>query len=133
MTKYISTYLAMLTTFLGLDLLWLGWVAKSLYQKQLGHLMREDIQWTAALIFYSLFVVGVFIFAVLPGHEKNSFWHSAILGGLFGFFTYMTFELTGFATLKSWPLQIVFVDIIWGIVLSSIVSLVGFWTLQAFR
>lgn len=132
-TKYLLTYFAMLATFLGLDLVWLGWIAKRTYQNQLGHVMRENIQWTTAIAFYMLFVMGIFIFAVLPAYEKDTLWNGLELGALFGFFTYMTFELTAFSTLKNWPLPIVFLDIFWGIVLSSLVSIVGLWIFKSFH
>ncbi len=126
----MSTYLAMTVTFLVVDLLWLGLIARPVYKKYLGSLMRKNVIWLAAIIFYLLFIVGIFIFVVLPAHQKASMSHAIGMGALFGFFTYMTFELTAFATLKNWPLPLVFIDIIWGTVLTSIISLVGFWAMS---
>lgn len=49
----------------------------------------------------------------------------ALLNGvLFGFFTYMTYELTSLAIIRDWPLPIVFIDTIWGMVLSGTVAVV---------
>jgi|TARA_B100001013_G_scaffold280121_1_gene180158 uncharacterized membrane protein len=45
--------------FFAVDLLWLGVVAKGFYQEHLGHLMRPDVIWGAALLFYSIFIAGV--------------------------------------------------------------------------
>jgi uncharacterized membrane protein len=123
----IYTYLAMTVTFLAVDLLWLGIVAKNFYQGQIGMLMKDSPNWTAALIFYALFIVGIMVFAVLPHYQKNSFAETLLYGALFGFFTYMTYELTNYAVLKDWPLPIVFVDIAWGVVLASVVSLAGYF------
>ena len=123
----IYTYLAMTVTFLAVDLLWLGIVTKNFYQGQIDMLMKDSPNWTAALIFYALFIVGIMVFAVLPHYQKNSFAETLLYGALFGFFTYMTYELTNLAVLKDWPLPIVFVDIAWGVVLASVVSLAGYF------
>jgi uncharacterized membrane protein len=86
----------------------------------------EQVNWTAAIIFYLLFIVGIFIFAIMPAVEKESITRALILGALFGFFTYATYDLTNLATLKSWPLGIVFIDMAWGAVLTAIVSMSGY-------
>ena len=124
--KLVYTYLAMAGAFLVIDLLWLGVIAKNIYKNQIGTFMRETPNWPAAIIFYALFIVGVMIFCVLPAVEKNSLNHAIVYGALFGFFTYMTYELTNYAVLKNWPLAIVPIDIIWGVVLTATISTVGF-------
>jgi uncharacterized membrane protein len=125
--KILYIYGSMLVAFLAVDLLWLGVIAKNLYKNQIGFLMKSTPNWIAAIIFYLLFIVGILIFAVLPGVEKNSLQHTLIYGALFGFFTYMTYELTNFAVIKNWPFPIVPIDIAWGVVLATVVSLVGFF------
>lgn len=122
----IYTYLGMLLAFLAVDLLWLGVIAKNIYKNQLGDLMRTNPNWAVAILFYLLFIVGIMIFAVIPGVEKNSLQHTLLYGALFGFFTYMTYELTNYAVIKNWPAGLVPIDIIWGVVLATIVSLAGF-------
>ena len=107
-------------------MVWLGLIARGIYLKYLGPLMLEKINWAAAIIFYLIFIVGILLFAVIPALEKNSLARAAVLGGLFGFFCYATYDLTNLATLKGWPLAITFIDIIWGTVLSGIVATAGF-------
>lgn len=89
--------------------------------------MAEQVNWTAAIVFYLLFIIGIFIFAILPAVEKESFKHALIYGALFGFFTYATYDLTNLATLKDWPVKIVFIDILWGSVLTASVSVSGYY------
>jgi uncharacterized membrane protein len=36
---------------------------------------------------------------------------------LFGFFTYAAYDLTNLALLKDWPLIVVIIDILWGVIL----------------
>jgi uncharacterized membrane protein len=66
------------------------------------------------------------IFAILPGISSASLSRTVILGVLYGLFTYATYDLTNLATLKDWPLKIVVVDILWGMVLCGLVSAGGF-------
>lgn len=122
----IFSYLLTFIVFLMVDMLWLGIIAKNLYQKYLGNFLSDSINWTAAFIFYILFVVGVSIFVIYPAVNKGSLYYAILMGALFGFFTYATYDLTNLATLKGWPLPIVFIDIIWGSVLSALVSFSGF-------
>lgn len=126
-SKIIFTYLLTLVVFLGIDMVWLGIVAKNLYKKYLGSFLTPDVNWGAALFFYALFVIGILIFAVFPGIEKQSLVRTVVLGALFGLFTYATYDLTNFATLKGWPLTIVVIDIFWGMVLTATVALAGFY------
>jgi uncharacterized membrane protein len=45
-----------------------------------------------------------------------------VLGGLLGLVAYGTYELTNFATIRNWTLQITVIDIAYGIVASAIVA-----------
>ena len=50
-----------------------------------------------------------------------------LLGGLFGFFTYATYDLTNMATIRGWPLTMVVVDVLWGTLLCTLVATVSFY------
>jgi len=123
----LINYVLTTVVFLIIDMAWLGFIAKNLYQKYLGTFLTDKVNWTAALIFYLIYIVGISIFAIYPAIGKNSATSAALMGGLFGLFAYATYDLTNLATLKDWPLTIVFIDIAWGFVLTAIVSLVGFY------
>jgi uncharacterized membrane protein len=134
MMKLIYIYLLTLPVFFGIDMLWLGVVAKGFYRDNLGHLLRPDVNWAAALIFYLLYIAGILVFATLPALEKHSLRQAIIMGALFGFFCYATYDLTNLATLKDWPVKVVVVDILWGMVLTASVAAAGFfigrWIMQ---
>jgi len=123
----LISYALTTLVFFAIDIVWLGVIAKGLYAKYLGGFLAPNVNWTAAIIFYLLFIVGIFIFAILPAVEKDSVQHAIVYGALFGFFTYATYDLTNLATLKDWPLTIVFIDIAWGVVLTALVSTAGFF------
>ena len=122
----IKLYLFTVPVFFAIDLFWLGFAAKGFYERELHAFLSDKVNWPAAIIFYLIFIAGILIFAVLPAIEKNSLTKAIIMGALFGFFTYATYDLTNLATLKQWPIKIVFVDIIWGIFLTSSVATLSF-------
>ena len=124
---YFKLYALTVPVFFIIDLIWLGVVAKGFYQKNLKYILSPNVNWTAAIIFYLMYIAGILIFAVVPGVAKDSVRHAALWGALFGFFTYATYDLTNLALLKDWPLNIVVVDILWGMVLCTVVSTLSFY------
>ena len=100
-----------MTAFLAIDTVWLTLIARSFYSKHLSFLMKTDVNFIAAGLFYLLFVVGLVVFSVLPAMEKNSWPQALILGGLLGLISYATYDLTNLATIKDWPLIVTIVDI----------------------
>jgi uncharacterized membrane protein len=124
---YLKLYALTVPVFFIIDLIWLGVVARGFYQKNLKYILSPNVNWTAAIIFYLMYIAGILIFAVLPGVAKDSVRHAALWGALFGFFTYATYDLTNLALLKDWPLNIVVVDILWGVVLCTVVATLSFY------
>jgi uncharacterized membrane protein len=124
--KLLMVYGGMLAGFLLIDLTWLGVVARSVYQKHLGYLMAPQVNWGAAIVFYLVFVFGLFYFAVLPGMESGALARTLLAGCLFGGICYATYDLTNLATVKQWPLAITLIDLAWGAVLSTCVTAIGF-------
>jgi uncharacterized membrane protein len=122
MAQFGKYYLIALLVFVILDAIWLGIISRNLYSKYLGYLMTETPNWIAAIIFYLLFIVGIIVFVVFPGIEEKNLWISFGKAALFGLVTYATYDLTNLATIKSWPIQITIIDLIWGTFLSSIVG-----------
>ncbi|MEQ8707110.1 MAG: DUF2177 family protein [Phaeodactylibacter sp.] len=118
---YLKPFLVAAAAFTVLDLLWLGIIARGVYEKYIGQHMRPSTDWTAALLFYLIFLAGVVYFVVQPGTHNNS---TGVLlrGAFFGFVTYSTYELTNRAVLENWPWPIVLIDIAWGTVLCALVG-----------
>lgn len=124
--QYFIVYAASLVVFLAIDFIWLGGLAQAFYHRQLGDLLTQRVNWPAAITFYCLYVVGLMIFCVRPALHRASFGSAVVLGGLFGLFTYATYELTNYALIRNWPAALVPVDIAWGIFLCAIVSAAGY-------
>lgn len=124
---FIKLYAIALPVFFAFDMIWLGLVAKDFYRSHIGSLIKSDVNWVAAIIFYLLFIVGLVIFVITPAVEKGSWMHALLLGALFGLITYATYDLTNLATLKDWPFLISIVDLAWGAVLAASVSVVTYF------
>ena len=121
--KAFLVYLITVPIFFIIDLVWLGVIAKGFYQKHLGYLMRPQINWVAAILFYLLFIIGIVLFAVKPSLELQSSMRALVYGALFGFFAYATYDLTNLATVRDWPVIVTVIDLIWGTVLCGAVAL----------
>jgi len=124
---FIKLYAIALPVFFAIDMVWLGLVAKGFYAKQIGPLLKPDVNWTAAIIFYLLFVVGLVVFVIMPAIEKNSWTHALLFGALFGLVCYATYDLTNLAVTKDWPLLVTIVDLAWGAVLAASVSAITYF------
>ncbi len=123
---FAKLFLIALPVFFAIDMVWLVVVAKNFYQEQIGFLMKPDINWLAAIIFYLLFITGLIIFVITPAMVKQSWVHALLYGALFGLVTYATYDLTNLATVKDWPLLVTVVDLIWGSVLAASVSVITY-------
>jgi uncharacterized membrane protein len=124
--SYLGLYLVSLAAFFAIDMLWLGLVARSFYQQYLGFLMAPSPNWFVAIMFYLLFVAGILVFVVLPGLGADSLKTTLLRAALFGLIAYATYDLTNLATLKDWPALLSIVDMLWGTVLSVLVSYISF-------
>ncbi|MEY3551795.1 MAG: hypothetical protein RL735_143 [Pseudomonadota bacterium] len=127
MTRYLATYGATLVAFLAIDFIWLGFVATKFYKDHLGHMMLDKPLLGVAFLFYLLYVVGIVVFAVLPGLREENWRTAAMLGALLGLVAYGTYDLTNLATLKGWPMTVTIVDMAWGVVLTAASATAGYF------
>lgn len=123
---YVGVFISALVLFAVLDLVWIGLVMRDFYRQGIGHLMGERLSVKAGFAFYIVYTVGLMFFAISPAIITSSLLGAAILGGLYGFFTYATYDLSNYATLRDWPLRVVFLDMGWGFALSLTVSMAAF-------
>jgi uncharacterized membrane protein len=119
MKSQLAAYAGTMIVMLGLDLLWLGVVAKPLYQQGIGHLMAYKPNVPVAMLFYTLFGLGLMVFAVLPAGPAPGWGKTVGMAALFGFFCCGTYDLTNLATLKQWPMGLTLIDIAWGTCVSA--------------
>lgn len=124
---FIKLFAIALPVFFAIDMLWLGLIAKDFYRAQIGTLMKSDVNWTAAIIFYLIFITGLVVFVISPAIDKSSWMHALLSGALFGLVCYATYDLTNLAVAKNWPLLVTIVDLVWGAVLAASVSVVTYF------
>lgn len=129
---YIKNFMITFAVFMTIDLIWLGVVAKKLYNKYLGYIMAKNINWLAAIIFYIIFVIGLLLFVIYPAMAKDSIQYLILYGMAYGFITYATYDLTNLATLKDWPIEITIIDLIWGTSLSTLTSYFSYLIINKF-
>lgn len=130
MASWITQYVVAALAFLVLDILWLGTVAKRVYEDRLGPLLAETPNVGAAALFYAIFLAGVVFFVIHPAVEDGSWVRALLAGAFFGFVTYATWDLTNLAVLRGFPASIVPIDMAWGSVLSAGTSLTTYAVVQ---
>jgi uncharacterized membrane protein len=124
---FLKLYAIALPVFFAIDMIWLGLVAKNFYRAQIGSLMKTDINWAAAMIFYLIFIAGLVAFVIAPAVAKNSWSQALLLGAFFGLVCYATYDLTNLAIAKDWPLLVTIIDLAWGAVLAASVSIITYF------
>ncbi|MDX2209385.1 MAG: DUF2177 family protein [Sphingopyxis sp.] len=131
-TQFIAAYVLTAIIFGILDAVWLGKMVPTVYRPEIGEMLMKGWRPAPALVFYALYMVGIQIFAVAPA-LKSGEWTTALLyGALFGFFCYMTYDLTNYATLKVWSLKVTILDIIWGTVATGAAAGTAAWAVLTF-
>ncbi len=129
--KYVVAYAATAAAMVAVDILWLGVIARPLYEQGIGHLMAERPRLAVAGLFYALFALGLMIFAVAP-HAADGWARTLMAGALFGFFAYATYDLTNLAILKNWPVGLSVIDIAWGTAVGALATAAGKAALDRF-
>ena len=127
---YVVAYVTVLIVFGMIDAVWLTTMGAMLYRPALGDILVQNLRVVPAIAFYLLFPVGIVVFAVLPGLRAQSPLTAATLALLFGALAYATYDLTNYATLRNWTLQITVVDIGYGALASSIAAAAGYFAVR---
>jgi uncharacterized membrane protein len=126
MTKIIITYVVTLVVFLAIDLIWLGWLARSTYMAEMGDLLRKQPNLAAAVIFYLVYAAGLMFFAISPGLKSGSLMYTIGLAAAFGFVAYGTYDLTNLSVMNGFGVKIAVIDLVWGTCLSALASAATF-------
>jgi uncharacterized membrane protein len=120
----ILQFLVVAAAFAVIDAIWLK-TMNPFYRGQIGELLADRPNLGYAVVFYVIYIAGIVFFALRPALAGGS-WLSAVgYGAALGAFAYATYDLTNAATLKTWPLQLIIVDILWGAALTALATLAG--------
>jgi uncharacterized membrane protein len=128
--SYVIAYVAVLIVFGAIDAVWLTTMGALLYRPALGDILLQSLRVAPAIAFYLMFPIGIVVFAVLPGLRAQSPVTTATLALLFGALAYATYDLTNYATLRNWTLQITVLDIGYGALASSIAATAAYFAVR---
>ncbi len=128
--RMLLAYVVALGTLAVLDFVWIGVIAKSFVQRQIGPLLLPTPNWVAAAVFYLAYPVALLVFAV-PHVHAGGIGRAAMYGALFGMFAYATYDLTNLSTLKGWSVEFAVVDVLWGTLLSGTAAALAAWVMRA--
>lgn len=120
--KMLIPYFLALAIFLAMDLLWLGYVAKDFYLSRMGAIMLDRPKMGIAVLFYTVYVIGLMVFVIMPALSDGNWQAAALKGALFGFFTYLTYDATAYAVLKGYDPMVAVIDTAWGSLIGAVVS-----------
>lgn len=122
LAHYLKVFIISLPIFLIIDFIWLGLVAKKLYDQELSSFERT-LNWPAAISVYLVLVLGVVVFSL--SRNSSDPWQGFIWAGTFGFLSYGVYDLTNLATLANWSLKITIIDMIWGTILCGTIGYIA--------
>lgn len=119
---YLIAYVGTLVVFAALDATWLTFMGPIVYRPTLADILAPNLRLAPAIVFYLSYPVGVVVFAVLPGLRAGLISNAFVPAMLFGALAYATYDLTNYATLRNWTLQITVLDVVYGALASGVVA-----------
>ena len=133
MTKQlIISFIFVSTIFLIFDVIWLSITVKSIYKPNLGNLLNDKPVLWAAVLFYIIYMIGLTLIIIKPALASNSVLQAFWNGVIFGIVAYGTYNLTNMATIKNWSATIVWIDMLWGGLLTGSSSAAGIYLTKTF-
>ena len=104
MTRYLAASASTLLVVVLVVPLWLGILARPLYQRGIGHLMAEQASLPFAGLFYLMYTFGIVYLAIAPNASVPGVKAVFFAGAAIGLFAYATYDLTNLAVLRGWLL-----------------------------
>lgn len=126
--RFALAYVTTLVVLVGLDGLWLGWLAKGLYRREMGELMAKPPRIAPAVAFYLAYPLGVVFFALMSnnGPAAEAFMRCAALGLL----AYATYDLTNASVIRGFSVRLAFADVAWGTLATGVAGTAAFLALH---
>lgn len=129
---YVIAYISALVIFGVIDILWLTMVGAKLFRDTLGDVLAQDVRMAPAIAFYLIYPLGVVFFAIAPALKEASVATAVLNGAVFGLMTYATYDLTNFATVRNWTLNLTLIDLSYGAALTAATAVLGYWITRWF-
>jgi uncharacterized membrane protein len=128
---YLVAYIGVLVVFGAIDASWLTFMGPVVYRPALADILAPNLRIAPAIAFYLSYPVGVVVFAVVPGLRAGLASSAFFPALLFGALAYATYDLTNYATLRNWTLQITVLDIVYGAIASGVAATVAYMLVRA--
>lgn len=115
-------YLITAVALLSVDIIWIGFIARGLYEKLVISVQKSPLRvnYIAAIITYILLVIGLVNFVI--NRRDLSIWWTVYYGMLFGAVVYGVFDFTNMSIFNNWNVSVAIIDVIWGAVLCGLVA-----------
>ena len=118
-------------SFIILDYLWLGLIAKNFMSGQLSYIARMEGSgispfMPSAIVVYLIMTLALEVF-IFHGMGSADIWRTAGYSALLGFCLYAVFDFTNHAIIKGYPVAFLIVDIAAGTLLFGLVSMISFY------
>jgi len=114
-----KVFAATLLFLIVVDFLWIGVVAKGFYATHLAEIGNFEegklkvVYWSALMV-YLILAAGICVYVLPLAGASDSMGVAFAYGAGFGFVTYGIYDFTNYATLKGYPLILLFSDLAWG-------------------
>ncbi len=121
--KMVLSYVIVLVALLALDFVWLSFTGETLYRPAMGALERLHPNLLAAAGFYLIYALGLSVLVVHPAIDAGgpvNFREMTWKAGVFGLAAFATYDLTGLAVIRDWPLALSAIDMAWGAVAAMV-------------
>ena len=133
MTKsLVLSFVFVSIIFLIIDIIWLSITVKMIYRPALGSLLNDKPVMWAAVLFYLIYIIALTLLVLKPALISGLVFQAFWTGAIFGIVTYGTYNLTNMATIKDWSSNIVWIDMVWGGILTSISSSISIYITTTF-
>jgi len=106
-----------------LDGLWLGWLARDLYRREIGDLMAGAVRLGPAALFYGLYPLGLVYLALQPA--PTAVLDAALRAAVVGLVAYGAYDLSNLATLRGWSVRLCLIDMAWGTGASALAGMLA--------
>jgi len=108
---------------------------KNFYQAEIGHLMKPNANFVAALFLFLIYITALCYLVIFPQQYEleSSLFNVFAMGGLLGLAAYGTYDLTCVAIFKGFIIKVAVVDTLWGGILTASVATATTWIAHRFN
>ncbi|HVZ29548.1 MAG TPA: DUF2177 family protein [Asticcacaulis sp.] len=136
MKAFVIAYGLCLVLMGAFDFVWLSTTTERLYRPAMHGLLRTGFLPGPAIAFYLLYVFALVWLVLKPFLSGTETWPKAIpaltvRAALFALAAFGTYDLTGLAVIRDWPVSLSLIDMAWGTVNGVLTANLAAFALKA--